>query len=110
MNKEKKFVLMTNQKWKEYKVDKKTSDLMNALEEMRENQKKRDFMEWLNLNLIIYGDERDNERPICVKKVLKNLIDDINKIVEEKGRAITNKKRLRDTIASMIYKESRYGR
>ena len=40
MNKEKKFVLMTNQKWKEYKVDKKTSDLMNALEEMRENQKK----------------------------------------------------------------------
>ena len=101
---------MTNQKWKEYKVDKKTYDLMNALEEMRENQKKRDFMEWLNLDLIIYGDERDNERPICVKKVLKNLIDDINKIMEEKGRAITNKKRLRDMIASMIYKESTDGR
>ena len=54
----------------------------------------------------MYEDERDDEISLKVKDVLENLIHDINIIMKEKGREIINQKQLRDTVASMIYKES----
>ena len=89
---EKQLLMLTNQKWKTYKQIKKNDE--------------KNFIEWLNKNIKLYEDERDDEISLKVKDVLENLIYDINVIMKEKGREILNQKQLRDTVASMIYKES----
>jgi len=104
--KEKQLLMLTNQKWKTYKIDKKTNDLIKSLDNIRKKNNKRNFIEWLNKNIKLYEDERDDEISLKVKDVLENLIHDINIIMKEKGREIINQKQLRDTVASMIYKES----
>ncbi len=108
-NKFNKLKIMTNQMWKNYKVDPKTKNLFNSLEELRQKEKNRKFKEWLNKKINFFEDERDENHDTRICTIIENLIEDINDIVEEKGRIITNKKRLRDTIASMIYKESGNG-
>lgn len=104
--KEKQLLMLTNQKWKTYKIDKKTNDLIKSLDNIRKKNNKRNFIEWLNKNIKLYENERDDEISLKVKDVLENLIHDINVIMKEKGREILNQKQLRDTVASMIYKES----
>jgi len=103
---EKQLLMLTNQKWKTYKIDKKTKDLIKSLDNIRKKNDKRNFIEWLNKNIKLYENERDDEISLKVKDVLENLIHDINVIMKEKGREILNQKQLRDTVASMIYKES----
>jgi hypothetical protein len=103
---EKQLLMLTNQKWKTYKIDKKTNDLIKSLDNIRKKNDEKNFIEWLNKNIKLYEDERDDEISLKVKDVLENLIYDINVIMKEKGREILNQKQLRDTVASMIYKES----
>lgn len=103
---DKQLLMLTNQKWKTYKIDKKTNDLIKSLDNIRKKNDKRKFIEWLNKNIKLYENERDDEISLKVKDVLENLIHDINVIMKEKGREILNQKQLRDTVASMIYKES----
>ena len=108
-NKFNKLKFMTNQKWKNYKVDPKIKNLFNSLEELRQKEKNRKFKEWLNKKINFFEDERDYHHDTRIYTILENLMDDINQIVNEKGRIITNEKRLRDMLASMIYKESENG-
>ena len=108
-NKFNKLKFMTNQKWKNYKVDPKTQNLFNSLERLKQKEKNRKFKEWLNKKINFFEDERDNDHDTKIYTILENLMDDINQIVNEKGRIITNEKRLRDMLASMIYKESENG-
>lgn len=103
---EKQLLMLTNQKWKTYKIDKKTNDLFKSLDNIRKKNDEKNFIEWLNKNIKLYEDERDDDISLKVKDVLENLIHDINVIMKEKGREILNQKQLRDTVASMIYKES----
>mgnify|MGYP003996943259 CR=1 FL=1 len=103
---EKQLLMLTNQKWKTYKIDKKTNDLIKSLDNIRKKNDEKNFIEWLNKNIKLYEDERDDEIALKVKDVLENLIYDINVIMKEKGREILNQKQLRDTVAYMIYKES----
>ena len=108
-NKFNKLKFMTNQKWKNYKVDPKTQNLFNSLERLKQKEKNRKFKEWLNKKINFFEDERDYHHDTRIYTILENLMDDINQIVNEKGRIITNEKRLRDMLASMIYKESENG-
>lgn len=103
---EKQLLMLTNQKWKTYKIDKKTNDLFKSLDNIRKKNDEKNFIEWLNKNIKLYEDERDDDISLKVKDVLENLIHDINVIMKEKGIEILNQKQLRDTVASMIYKES----
>ena len=75
--KEKQLLMLTNQKWKTYKIDKKTNDLIKSLDNIRKKNNKRNFIEWLNKNIKLYEDERDDEISLKVKDVLENLIHDI---------------------------------
>ena len=109
-NKFNKVKIMTNQKWKNYKVDTKTKNLLNSLEILRQKEKKHKFKEWLIKKINFFEDERDYDHNTRVCDILENLMEDINQIVYEKGRIITNQKRLRDMVASMIYKENSDGR
>lgn len=99
-------LMLTNQKWKTYKIDKKTKDLIKSLDNIRKKNENRNFRDWLNKNIKLYGDERDDNISLTVTDVLEKLIHDIYVIVKEKGKEILNQKQLRDTVASMIYKES----
>lgn len=102
---ENKVHIMTNQKWKTYKTDNKMLNLFKNLEAMKEKHRKEDFKEWLNMN--IYMDNED-KKFIQVKMVLELLYKDVKMIIENEGYAISNEKQLRDNIATMIYKESKY--
>ena len=100
-----KLTFMTNQKWKNYKISEKTKNLFFELEKLKKQQQKDDFVEWLNTDI-----SYDKEECLLIKDVLEMLIDEVNSIISSNKNTIINQKRLRDTIASMIYKESRYGR
>lgn len=95
---------MTNQKWKTYEDDIKTKELLEKLEELKIKRRHEDFKLWLNSEIFL-----DSDKSILVKHVLEDLIENTVKICSEYGIKIINEKQLRDTVASMIYKESRYG-
>ena len=96
---------MTNQKWKEYKNDPKTEALFNTLEKQRMIREKEEFQEWL-LKDISY----DGEQPIYIRNIILSMIEEISMMTDGNKTPIVNKKILRDIVASMIYKESKYGK
>ena len=96
---------MTNQKWKTYEDDIKTKELLEKLEELKIKRRHEDFKSWLNSEIFL-----DNDKSILVKHVLEDLVENTVKLCNEYGIKIINEKQLRDTVASMIYKESRYGK
>ena len=102
---QKKFSLMTNQKWKNYKNDPKIESLFKTLEKQRRIREKQEFQEWL-LKDISY----DGEEPIYIRDIIKSILDEVSMMTDGNKTKIVNKKRLRDTIASMLYKESKYGK
>ena len=102
---QKKLTFMTNQKWKEYKNDPKTEALFNTLEKQRMIREKEEFQEWL-LKDISY----DGEQPIYIRNIILSMIEEISMMTDGNKTPIVNKKILRDIVASMLYKESKYGK
>lgn len=96
---------MTNQKWKEYKNDPKTEALFKTLEKQKKQREKEDFQEWL-LKDISYSDEK----PIYIRNIILSMMEEISMIAKGNKTEIVNENRLRDIIASMLYKESKYGK
>lgn len=101
----KKLTFMTNQKWKEYKNDPKMNSLFKTLEKQRIIREKEDFQEWL-LKDISYQEEP----PIYIRNIILSMMEEISMMADGNKTEIVNENRLRDMIASMLYKESKYGK
>ena len=102
---QKKLNFMTNQKWKDYENDPKTEALFKTLEKQKKQREKKDFQEWL-LTDISY----DGEEPIYIRNIILTMMEEISMMTDGNKTKLVNKKRLRDMIASMLYKESKYGK
>ena len=102
---QKKLTFMTNQKWKEYENDPKTEALFNTLEKQRIIREKEEFQEWLQKDI-----SYDGEQPIYIVNIIKSMLEEISMMADANKTQIISKKRLRDIIASMLYKESKYGK
>ena len=96
---------MTNQKWKDYENDPKTEALFKTLEKQRENREKEDFQEWLLKDI-----SNDNEDPIYIRDIIKLMLHEVSMMADGNKTKLVNEKRLRDMVASMLYKESKYGK
>ena len=81
----------------EYKPDERIKRIYEAQREYARQVRQKKFRQWLNE----YTDQN-----IKINEVLCNLCKDIEKTVNESGFTISNEKRLRDEVASFIYKES----
>ena len=102
---QKKLNFMTNQKWKDYENDPKTEALFKTLEKQRENREKEDFQEWLLKDI-----SNDNEDPIYIRDIIKLMLHEVSMMADGNKTKLVNEKRLRDMVASMLYKESKYGK
>ena len=102
---QKKLTFMTNQKWKDYENDPKTENLFNTLEKQRKKREQHDFKEWLQKDI-----RYDGEEPTYIRNIILSMIDEISMMTDGNKTPIVNKKILRDIIASMLYKESKYGK
>jgi hypothetical protein len=80
-----------------YKPDKRISKIYEAKEKFNSEMRQKKFKQWLN---------RKNTENTSINNILNNLCRDMEKIVTESGFTISNKKILRDEIATFIYKES----
>tara|TARA_Y100000591_G_C21762541_1_gene660894 strand:+ start:954 stop:1268 length:315 start_codon:yes stop_codon:yes gene_type:complete len=102
---QKKLTFMTNQKWKEYKNDPKMEALFNTLEKQRIIREKEEFQEWLVKDI-----SYDGEKSIYICDVIKLMLQEVYMMTDGNKTEIVNKKILRDIVASMLYKESKYGK
>ena len=101
------FKILTNQKWKTYKLNIKTKNLLENLEKTKVKREREDFQKWLCRDIHDVYAEDDAYLPVhCV---LEALCEDVKSIIMERGCIISNEKEFRDNVATMIYKESRYG-
>ena len=96
---------MTNQKWKDYEDDPKIKALFKTLEKQRKQREKKDFQEWLSTDI-----SYDGEEPIYIHNIILSMMEEISMMADGNKTKLVNKKRLRDMIASMLYKESKYGK
>ena len=97
---EQKLTFMTNQKWKDYEDDPKIKALFKTLEKQRK-QREKDFQEWLSTDI-----SYDGEEPIYIHNIILSMMEEISMMAD--GNKPTVNKRLRDMIASTLYKESKY--
>lgn len=102
---QKKLKFMTNQKWKEYKNDPKTEALFKTLEQKRMQREKEEFQEWLVKDI-----SYDGEDPIYIGDIIKLMLYEVSMMTDGNKTKLVNEKRLRDMVASMLYKESKYGK
>ena len=102
---QKKLTFMTNQKWKDYEDDPKIKALFKTLEKQRKQREKKDFQEWLSTDI-----SYDGEEPIYIHNIILSMMEEISMMADGNKTKLVNKKRLRDMIASMLYKESKYGK
>ena len=84
-------------------TDKQIHTLWEALENNRKKRRLENFKKWLNSD--IYH-ESNSELKMKVKDILENLLFETKELLESYGHVIQDEKRLRDTVTSMIYKES----
>lgn len=96
---------MTNQKWKDYEDDPKIKALFKTLEKQKKQREKEDFQEWLSTDISYEGEE-----PIYIRNIILTMMEEISMMADGNKTKLVNKKRLRDMIASMLYKESKYGK
>ena len=96
---------MTNQKWKDYKNNPKIEALFKTLEKQKKQRQQEDFQEWLSTDI-----SYDGEDPIYVRDIIKSMLNEVSMIADGNKTKIVNEKRLRDLVASMLYKESKYGK
>ena len=102
---QKKLKFMTNQKWKDYEDDPKIKALFKTLEKQKKQREKEDFQEWLSTDI-----SYDGEEPIYIRNIILTMMEEIYMMADGNKTKLVNKKRLRDMIASMLYKESKYGK
>ena len=87
-------------------TDKQMHTLWEALENNRKKRRLENFKKWLDTD--IYH-ESNLDLKMKVKDILENLFFETKELLESYGHVIQDEKRLRDTVASMIYKESENG-
>jgi|TARA_B110000858_G_C17587136_1_gene373944 hypothetical protein len=101
------FKILTNQRWKTYKLNIKTKNLLENLEKTKVKREQEDFQKWLCRD--IHDVYAEDDAYLSVHCVLEALCEDVKSIIIERGCIISNEKEFRDNVATMIYKESRYG-
>ena len=103
----KSITILANQKWKTYKLNIKTKNLLVNLEKTKVKREGEDFQKWLCRD--IHDVYAEDHAYLPVHCVLEALCEDVKRIIKERGCVISNEKEFRDNVATMIYKESRYG-
>ena len=96
---------MTNQKWKDYEDDPKIKALFKTLEQQKRQREKEEFEEWLSKDI-----SYDEEDPIYIRNIILTMMEEISMMADGNKTKLINEKRLRDMVASMLYKESKYGK
>ena len=86
------------QNFDNYNKDNKILKILEAQEKRNSINRQEKFKKWL---------ERKSIENISIYNILNNLCRDIENIVTESGFTISNKKILRDEVATFVYKESR---
>lgn len=89
-----------------YNCDTKLKRLLEALEESKKRHRVEKFNEWLKK--IIYH-EVNSDFKMNISDIIENLFYETKELINYYGHTISDEKRLRDSIASMIYKESENG-
>lgn len=95
--------------------DIKMYEFFLKLEQIRENEKNRQFNKWLNTTIDYNNyDEINNEvyggsdiNVINIKSIVNNFIIDLKKIITQNNYIINNENTFKDEIASFLYKESK---
>ena len=82
-----------------YKPDTRLAKIFEAKEEYARERRHENFQQWLN---------EYNEKNIQIKEMLNQMCKEIFTTCQKNGFSITNEKRLRDEIATFVYKEASY--
>ena len=82
-----------------YKPDVRLAKIFEAKEEYARKRRHENFKQWL---------EEYNEKNIQVKEMLNQMCKEVFITCQKNGFSITNEKRLRDEIATFVYKEASY--
>tara|TARA_B100000902_G_C26512610_1_gene529318 strand:+ start:148 stop:474 length:327 start_codon:yes stop_codon:yes gene_type:complete len=82
-----------------YKPDTRIAKIFAAKEEYARKRRHENFQQWL---------EEYNEKNIQVREMLINMCKEVITTCQKNGFTITNEKRLRDEIATFVYKEASY--
>ena len=84
-------------KEKSYKPDERIKRIYEAKRKYARKARHEKFQRWLT---------EYTDKNIQIKEVLLHMCKEIERVVNESGFAITNEKRLRDEVATFIYKEA----
>ena len=84
------------------KSDKQFMELLNALEKVKKDAKKRKFQEWLNYDIseLMYN----QNTPFYIKDAINELLATVNTKLTLYGYTIKDQKAFRNEVASFIYK------
>lgn len=84
------------------KSDKKFIELLNALEKVKKDAKKRKFQEWLDTDIREFM--QNQEKPFYIKDSINEVINNINTKLTLYGYTIKKQKAFRNEVASFIYR------
>ena len=82
-----------------YKPDTRIAKIFAAKEEYARKRRHENFQLWL---------QEYNEKNMTIKEMLNLMCKDVVTTAQKNGFSITNEKRLRDEIATFVYKEASY--
>lgn len=82
-----------------YKPDSRIAKIFAAKEEYARKRRHENFQLWL---------EEYNEKNMQIREMLQHMCKEVITTVQKNGFTITNEKRLRDEIATFVYKEASY--
>ena len=84
------------------KSDKQFMELLNALEKVKKDAKKRKFQEWLNYDIseLMYN----QATPFYIKDAINELLETVNTKLTLYGYTIKDQKAFRNEVASFIYR------
>tara|TARA_Y100001935_G_C16959590_1_gene338773 strand:+ start:218 stop:529 length:312 start_codon:yes stop_codon:yes gene_type:complete len=84
------------EKKEEYIPDTRIEKIYKAKRKYAQERRQAKFQEWLNSY---------TESNVSIREIMTHLCKEVFDTVNKSGYAITNEKRLRDEIASFVYKE-----
>ncbi len=82
-----------------YKPDTRIAKIFEAKEEYARKRRHENFKQWLG---------KYNEKNMQIKEMLNLMCKEVFTTAEKNGFTISNEKRLRDEIATFVYKEASY--
>jgi hypothetical protein len=82
-----------------YKPDTRIAKIFEAKEEYAKKRRNENFQQWLGKN---------TEKNMQIKEMLNLMCKEVFTTAEKNGFTISNEKRLRDEIATFVYKEASY--